>query len=605
MVGLSNGARGVVSSSGGGSEKPLKYARWMLAPKGEASPDFDSFPPWFAQLLHNRGLRHAAEADAFLQSELSADDDPFLLPDMETAVARLGRALESGELLAIYGDFDADGVSATVLLSEGIGALGGHVVPYIPHRLEEGYDLNRAALAQMRRQGVSLVITADCGISAREQVAYGHGLGLDVIITDHHAVTGPLPGAVAVVNPRRADSAYPFAELSGVGVAYKLLQGLLESQGRDPDEARPYLDLVALGTITDLSPLLGENRYLVRRGLRVLNATERLGLQELALSAGLRLGTIDAPEVSYSLGPRLNAAGRLDDARASLHLLSATSREEARLLAQRLEAANGERQRLTAKALARAREEATRQSDRPLIFVSGQGYGAGIIGLVAGRLCEEFYRPVVVVDRGDTVSRGSSRSIPEFNIMMALAHCQDLLVRFGGHTQAAGFSVANDNLAALDERLSALAESALGGLAGMELGPSLAIEAEVPLVALGPRALSLLYQLRPFGKGNPEPIFLSRHLTVVECRPAGSNGKHLRLRLRDESAYGGAGSGTTSIWPAIGFGLANNGGEDVCHPGQSIDIAYTLEIDEYRGEETLRLNLKDFVASGQPSAGGG
>ncbi len=500
---------------------------------------------------------------------------------MHQAVGRIYRALLSSETIAIYGDYDADGITATALLVQGLSSLGGRAIPYIPHRLTEGYGLKKAALENLRQQGISLVITVDCGITSLPEVKKARRMGLDVIITDHHTPLPEIPPAFAIVNPRLPNSSYPFSELTGAGVAFKLLQALFQSIGREA-QLEELLDLVALGTIADISPLLAENRYLVKEGLKLINATPRLGLKEMITQAGLNIGSLDAESVSWVIAPRLNAAGRLEHAMTSYQLLMTDSPEEAYRLARWLEEKNAERQKLTNTTLARAREQVLAQGISPLLIASDKDYLIGIAGLVASRLTEEFYRPAMVIKTGDKVCSGSCRSIPEFNIIAALNQCRRLLSQFGGHSQAAGFTLPTKNLARLQESLRQLATDQL---AGADLRPRLDIDAEVVLPALGGDTFQITQQLAPFGRGNPVPTFLSRRVEVIDCRTMGNGGEHLRLKLRQ---------GRT-MWDGVGFGLGNYRAEVV----SPLDIVYNLEIDKWRGEERLRLNILDFAPTSQ------
>lgn len=554
----------------------LNRYRWNLLPGAPESLLAKSgLPRLVVQLLFNRGIIGPANLESFLNGDWRLCADPLRLPDMALAVSRVYRALLSGESIAVYGDFDADGVTSTALLVQGLTTLGGKVAPYIPHRQTEGYGLSVAALEGLRAQGVSLVISVDCGITNVAEVRKARRMGLDVIVTDHHTPLQELPPALALVNPRLKTSTYPFPDLAGVGVAFKLLQALLQSMGRG-EEVEGVTDLVALGTIADMSPLLGDNRYLVKQGLKVLNASPRLGICQLASVAGLK-GSLNAEDVSWSIAPRLNAAGRIDHALVSYNLLTTSSPEEAARLACWLEQKNGERQQLTAGALARAREQVLSRELTPLLVASDPDYPVGIAGLVASRLCDEFYRPAVVVRLGDTVSSGSCRSIPEFNIVAALGQCQGKLLHFGGHSQAAGFRLATRELPGFCEQLIAIAGERL---AGVELRPRLDIDAEVSLPGLGGDTFRLSQMLEPFGRGNPTPVFLSRGVEMLDCRNMGANAEHLRLKLKQ----GG------TVWGAVGFRLGECRGEI---PSR-VDIVYNLELDRWNGEEQLRLNMLDI-----------
>jgi single-stranded-DNA-specific exonuclease len=538
------------------------------------------FPRLVIQLLYNRGLTEPSQLEAFITADKRMAGDPFLMPDMERAVARIYRSLLSGENVAVYGDFDVDGITATALLVRGLTALGGRVTPYIPNRLTEGYGLKTTALENLYHQGISLVITVDCGITALAEIKRARRLGLDIIITDHHTPLPEVPPAVAIVNPKLSDSAYPFSELAGVGVAFKLLQALLQGVGKEP-QLDELLDLVALGTVADMMPLRGENRYLVKQGLGLINTTPRLGVRELISRAGLNIGSLDPESISWVIAPRLNAAGRLAHAMTSYRLLMADSLPEAQELAIWLEDKNAERQRLTISALAKARERILAEGISPLLITGDKDYPPGIVGLVAGRLCEEFYRPAVVVRIGEKASSGSCRSIPEFNITHALKQCRHLLSQFGGHAQAAGFTLPTRNLTRLAQQLSQLVATQLEGV---DLRPCLDIDAEVSLTDLGGDTFQVAQQLAPFGCGNPLPIFLSRGVEAVDCQTMGNSGEHLRLKLRQ----GGV------VWDGVGFRL----GSYLAEVASPLDIVYHLEIDRWRGEDRLRLNILDFAPAG-------
>jgi len=557
----------------------LNHYRWNLLP---LTPDSNlgsssGFPPLLAQLLYNRGVREPSQLEPFLTADKRLSCDPFQLPDMQLAIARIYRALLSGENIAIYGDFDADGITGTALLVKGLSSLGGKVTPYIPHRLTEGYGLKTTALEKLRQQGVSLVISVDCGITALAEVKRAKRFKLDIVITDHHTPLAEIPAAVAIVNPRRADSSYPFSELTGAGVAIKLLQALFESLGKQ-GQADEMLDLVAVGTIADMAPLSGENRYWVKQGLKLINTNPRLGIREIITQAGLTIGSLDAESISWIIAPRLNAAGRLAHAMTSYKLLMTDSPPEARGLAIWLEQKNEERQRLTSKALNKARAQVAAEGISPLLIASDRDYPVGIAGLVAGRLAEEFYRPSIVIRTGEFTSSGSCRSIPEFNIILALNQCRSLLSQFGGHSQAAGFILPTKNLPRLKQHLGELVTA---HLSGVDLRPQLDIDAEAKLPELSGNTFNLIQQLAPFGRGNPAPVFLTRGAEVIDCQTMGGNGEHLRFRLRQ----GGV------IWDGVGFRMGSARAE----VSPNLDIVYNMEIDRWRGEERLRLNILDFA----------
>jgi len=560
----------------------LSHYRWNLLPP---VPDRNlasnlGLSPLIAQLLYNRGITEPSKLGPFIAADRRLCLDPLLLPDIQPAIARIYRALLAGESIAIYGDFDADGITSTALLVKGLSRLGGRVIPYIPHRLTEGYGLKIAALEKLKQDGVSLVISVDCGITALAEVKRAKRLKLDIVITDHHTPLPEIPPAVAVVNPKRAGSAYPFTELTGVGVAGKLLQALLQGIGKE-EQLEGLFDLVAVGTVADMAPLSGENRYLVKEGLKLINTSPRLGIREIIAQAGLSPGQLDAETISWVIAPRLNAAGRLAHAMTSYKLLMTDSPREAQGLAAWLEQKNTERQRLTTSVLARAREQVLAKGIGPLLIASGGDYPLGIAGLVAGRLTEEFYRPSIVIRTGDKLSGGSCRSIPEFNIIAALTGCSHLFTHFGGHSQAAGFTLLTRNLPQMESYLAQLAQEQL---AGVDLHPSLDIDAEVALFDLSGNTFKTIQQLSPFGRGNPAPTFLSRRVEIADCRTMGNGAQHLRLKVKQ----GG------TVWDGVGFGM----GCRLAEISPRLDIVYNLEIDRWQGREKLRLNILDFAPGG-------
>jgi len=536
--------------------------------------------PLTVQLLYNRGIITSETIESFLAADERLHNDPLLLPDIDDAVARIRSALESGEKIAIYGDFDADGITATTLLNEGLKALGADVVSYIPHRGDEGYGLNNAAISYLSGEGISLLITADCGISAGPEIIEANRLGMDVVVTDHHNIPAEMPPAVAVIDPKRGDSRYPFNDLAGVGVAYKLLQAINGSLKSDKN-VESFLDLVALGTVADMVSLLEENRYLVKRGLEILRKTKRVGIKELAKCAGIPASAIDTEVISWVLAPRLNAAGRLDHAGIGLKLLSTDSVDEARKLAELLEKKNSERQRLTEVLIAKAKEQIVKETaDAPLIMVGGHDFHSGVVGVVAGKLAEEFYRPAVVFEQGSEWTKGSARSVPEVSIIEALSGCSDLLHRYGGHPMAAGFTIATNKLSELRMRLTEkIAEQA----DLLEVHPHILVDAEVHLTELEGNAFKMIQQLAPFGSANPYPVFLARGITVEDCKCVGNNGDHLKFKLSDGSTK----------WDGIAF----KKGRFLKEVSPRIDIIFNLQINEWRGRASLQLNIIDFLPS--------
>ncbi|MFQ5880514.1 MAG: single-stranded-DNA-specific exonuclease RecJ [Dehalococcoidia bacterium] len=568
--------------------------RWLVRPPVPADYLADvRLPPLIRQLLYQRGVGSAAEARRFLLQEAVPASDPTLLPQAEEALSRLRGAIAGGEAIAVYGDFDVDGITAAALLTQALREVGAAVIPYIPDRFSEGYGLNVQAISALGRTGATVLLAADCGTSSVAEVAHAHEVGMSAIVLDHHTVPAVAAAPLALVNPKRHDSLYPFAEMASVGLAYRLMEGLYEALGRSFPGQR-LLDLVALGTVADVVPLVGENRYLVRQGLQALVGTERPGLRALAAAAGLSLRWLDVEAIGYGLAPRLNAAGRLAHGSLSFRLLTTTDEEEGVALACQLDELNRERQRQTERAIALAEELLEREGDgSPLIFIGHAEIPEGIVGLVAGRLAEEGCRPAVVYHQGERESRGSARSVPEMDMAAALRRLGHLMVRFGGHHQAAGFTVANEKLPALKEGLRAYAEEAL---AGVEAVPTLTIDAEVPLRSLRGQEIRWLRYFQPCGAGNPEPTFLSRGVVAAEAWPVGAEQQHLRLKLRDGPV----------MWPAIAFrrrdvsvrqaqdaspwlgsGQAFDGAQDVdVSAGQRLDVVYSLRLGSGQARST-------------------
>jgi single-stranded-DNA-specific exonuclease len=532
--------------------------------------------PLIAQLLYNRGVK-LEEIAPFLSADRRLEGNPFLLPDISRAVSRVYKAVLAREKIAVYGDFDVDGVTAIVILVEGLSRLGAEVISYIPDRVNEGHGLKISALEKLHAQGANLVITVDCGVTDLAEVKKAREMGMDMIITDHHIPLGSLPRAIAVVDPKRKDSAYPYPDLAGAGVAFKFLQALFHKDSREQWLAR-LLDLVVLATVTDLVTLVGENRYLVKGGLIELNNSSRVGIREMVKLAGLKPGELDAEDISWVLGPRLNAAGRMNNASSSYQLLTTQSREEARLLALELEKRNAERQKLTNEVLSRAREKLAAKLHLPVLIDGDESYAVGVIGLVAGKLADEFYKPAIIINLGPELCQGSCRSIPEFDVVAALEECHNLLTSFGGHPLAAGFTVTRQNLAQLEERITRLATDHLGHL---DLRPEIVIDAELALSALAGDTFSLMQKLSPFGRGNPQPTFLTRQVEVIECRNFGNQGEWLRLKLKQGNV----------TWQAVDFESQGKQKEIPSH----IDIVYSLEKSRWSGEEVLSLNLRDFA----------
>ncbi len=576
-------------------------ARWVLPEPtiDEAAEPFKNLAPIVAQVLHARGLA-PEDVGPFLAPDVSSMHSPLLMRGMREAVRRIRAALGQGERIAVYGDFDVDGVTATVLVYEALTALGGVCQVYVPHRVAEGYGLNREALAALRADNVSLVITVDCGVSSADEVEYARSIGLDIVITDHHVPPARLPDAVAVVNPRQPLCPYPFKNLAGVGVAFKLASALADGAPDAQRLRRDLLDLVTVGTIADLVPLNGENRVLVRAGLPLLANTRRVGLRVLLRQAGLEHSALVSNDVGYKIGPRLNAAGRVDHAMVGCRLLMTTDLGEAEDLAARLEEKNAERKRLTAVVIDEARGRIGPSPRESALVIDDPAWPGGVIGLVAGRLSTEYSRPVLVIartapddeddeaalDHDDLECRGSGRTVPGFNLIEALTSCSDLLIKFGGHPQAAGFSIRARNIPLLRERIAALATAALHG----EMTQTITIDAEIGGRGFGADDVALIHEqldvLEPFGMGNQQPVLLWRNARVAECRTMGDTRQHLRLSIAVPD-------GTVS---AVAFNQADGAGP--LPRGSVVDIVCTLEYNDWNGRTTTELHVKDLAVHG-------
>ncbi len=557
----------------------MSHCRWNILPPVKVLPESASgFSPLLVQLLQNRGITRPEDFRPFLASDKSLIGDPFLLPDMEKAVIRIKRALPE-ETICVYGDFDADGITSTATLIHGISMLGGRAIPYIPHRQTEGHGLTVDVLKSLIEQGVSLVITVDCGVTDVAEVKQAKQLGLDIIITDHHSPLEQVPDALAVIDPKLNGCKYPFSQLAGVGVAYKVLQALSQGTGQE-ERINSLLDLVAIGTVADMSPPLGENRYLISEGVKRINDSPRPGISALIAQTRLEPGNISADSIGWVIAPCLNAAGRLADGLTGYKLLVTESEQEANELAVWLSEKNEERQRLTSSTLLRAREQVIARGLPPLLITADREYPMGIAGLVASRLTDEFYHPSIVIHTADTVCHASCRSIAEFDIIAALNKFSHYFSRYGGHAQAAGFTMPMKDLPRLEAELSALVAEQLKGL---ELRPRLDIDAQLSLRDLGGDTFQITRQLAPFGRGNPVPVFLSRGTELVERHTMGNTGEHLKMKVKQ----GG------TVWDCVAFRLRDH----LQELAPRLDIVYNLEIDRWNGKEQLRLNILDFKKS--------
>ena len=564
---------------------------WKIKEKKEDFPAalLEKYSPTTLGLLRSRGIIEEKEIEKYFGFDYETVlGDLAKISGMETAVARIEKALQEKEQVAIYGDYDADGVTATAVLKEALTDSGFiDVLHYFPDRQTEGYGLNEKALIYLKEQGVKLIITVDCGITNVAEVELAKKLDMEIIITDHHHAPAELPAAVALINPNLPDSGFAFKELAGVGVAFKLAAALYAKFAPEKTEQLKWaLDLVAIGTIADCVSLLGENRTLVKYGLIVLAKTRRVGLLELFKVGRIEISENKIPNthtVAFQIAPRINAAGRIDHASASYNVLVGKDPVEARVLALELEDKNQQRQKITAEIFREVQILANNSfKDKSFIFAESPHWPMGILGLVAGKITAEFGKPAMVLQRKEEVSSGSLRSVPAVNLMEVITRCATLVERFGGHSQAAGVSVSHKNM---EEFCTRMAEEVEKELAGKEMSPSLEVDREISATDIDWELLNELKKMEPFGEGNRQPIFCAKNFIVCDLKVVGNGQKHLKLTLRGES-------GSPKIFDAIGFSLAEKFPN--IKKDDKIDIAFNLEEDEWNASKKIQLKLIDL-----------
>jgi single-stranded-DNA-specific exonuclease len=561
-------------------------SQWKIKEKAATADQMD-FPyhPIIVNLLLQRALNTKEKIESFFSPEYDRDLlDPFLFADMPKAMERIRQAKEKKEAIVIYGDYDADGVTSSAILQEAFDEIGIKSSVYIPDKKTEGYGINANSIENFAKQKVSLIVTVDCGISNKSEVELANRKNIDVIILDHHHIPAKVPPALAIINPNLKNSGYPFDQLAGVGVAFKFVQALYATFIPEKMEQLKWmLDLVAIGTIADCMDLLGENRAIVRYGLVVLSKTKRVGLKEMFAVGRISIDENnfpDARKVAFQIAPRINAAGRMNHANTAFNLLREKKQDLARGLALELEKNNQDRQKETAQITGEVKILAKNMfKDKKFIFAVGEHFPIGIVGLVAGKISDEFNKPTAILQKGDKISKGSMRSIPQVNIIEAIEKCSKFLLKFGGHSQAAGISVANENLEKFYEALSKIIEKELEE---KDLSLALEIDAEITSKDIDNQFVNDLKKFEPFGEGNAEPIFLMKNLEVSELKIVGNGSKHLKLFLR-------AGDGTPKIFEAIGFGLVEKFPE--IKKGDKIDAVFNLSEDEWNGNKKIQMNL--------------
>ena len=558
----------------------MRYKQWKIAhpsPEGRAQLERAGIPSLLACVLSARGVTEPEQAWKLLTPGEEPLLDPMLLKDMDRAVLRVTRALKRGETIAVYGDYDVDGITATCLLTDCLTRLGGRVRSYIPDRLEEGYGLNQEAVLHLARQGVTLIITVDCGITAAREVEFARELGIDVVITDHHECKQAIPEAAAVVDPHRPDCPYPFKGLAGVGVALKLAMA-----AAGPDRAglvfREYADLAAVGTVADVMPMTGENRTIVQTGLAALAHPRRVGLAQLMEEAGLGDKPVTSVSIGYTLAPRINAAGRMGQADLAAELLLTRDPGRAAALAQELCALNRERQTIECEIFQECVQRLERRPQSGVILLADEHWHQGVVGIVASRLTEKYSCPVFMVCLDQGMGKGSCRSWGGVNLFHLLTQCQDLLEGFGGHAMAAGFTVREENIPALERRLRQLV---LEEQAGEGLPSLLDIDAAVLPQELTVEAVEALDALEPCGAGNPRPVLVLTGAHVISAAQVG-RGRHLKLRLE------GRGVPLDAIFFSV------DGSELGLTPGCRVDVAFYPQINDFRGVRSVQLQVVDL-----------
>lgn len=531
-----------------------------------------------AQLLSNRGIDNIKEAGEFIACSLSSCHDPFLLKDMDKAVSRIKGAISGKEKILIYGDYDVDGMTSVALLKKALLNLGAIVETYIPNRLEEGYGLNINAIKRALKDGISLIVTVDCGISSFKEIEYAKALKIDVIVTDHHEIVNSrIPQAYAIINPLQESCSYPFKHLAGVGLAYKLAKALYDGTSFFAED---FLDLVSLGTIADIVPLKGENRILAKHGLDEINKRNRIGLNALTEVAGLSGKDVSSGHIGFILGPRINAMGRVGSPQKALELLLSDNKQEAMKLAKMLDTENRNRQKIESRILEEALSKIEREVNfkhHKVIVLGSEGWHAGVIGIVASRIADRFYRPTILVSLDGKYGKGSGRSVEKFNLFDILIQCKDMLIGFGGHEGACGLTIEKDRLDEFRDKINIEA----GRYVSEDIfNPQLDIDMEIPLNLLTGDVIDEIESLAPFGEENPRPVFSSRNL-IVKDGPKQIGKKGFKVWVTDNNI----------TCEAISFGR-----NEISAPktGSGIDLAYIPSINDWQGLQSIQLELKDI-----------
>ena len=564
----------------------LQPLKWVLAPEPELSfvgslAAQVNLPVNVTKILVNRQLDTPELIDRFINPKMTDLKDPFSMIGMERGITRLTKALFENEKVMIYGDYDVDGITATALLYMVLNKLGAQVIFYLPNRLVEGYGLSVEGIDEAKAGGISLIVTVDTGITAVEEIEYANNLGIDVVVTDHHEPGMTIPKAHAIINPKQPDCDYG-GELSGVGVAFKFAQALYRRLNQDERELEEHLDLVALGTSADIVPLVGENRVLTKFGIRQIARTTKPGLKSLAFVSGLMGKDISTGQVVFILAPRINALGRLGDARQAIRLLTTRDERMAQEIARKLDSENRRRKEIDEKtlqeALVQMREVVDLDQDRAIVLAA-EGWHQGVIGIVASRLVEKFHLPTVMIAISDTEGKGSARSIPGFHLCEALKECENLLVKYGGHKYAAGLSILPDRIPEFRDRFR---EVSSRFLSDDDIVPKLFIDLEIELTEISDSFMDALEAFSPFGPQNMRPIFLTRNCEVVGV-PYVVGNNHLKMKVRKGDA----------VLDVIGFGFGDMA-RAISDKGCLVDIVYAVEYNTYNDQTQIQIRLKDI-----------
>ena len=566
--------------------------KWTLKHKGKVKrtdlSEKINISPEIGQILHNRGINDEKDAEIFMNPSLEYLRDPFLMKDMKKATDRIKKAIENKERIYIYGDYDVDGVSSTSILCIYFKSIGFPVKYYIPNRLEEGYGINEEAINKIYNDGCDLIITVDCGITAVKEVELANKLGIDIIVTDHHECQSDIPNAYAIVNPKQEDCTYPFDMLCGCGVAFKMIQALTD-EAEFKTSMFDYLEIVTLATICDIVPLIDENRIIVKNGLKLMKEGKNLGLRELIKVCGIETSKIGSSHIGYSLGPRINASGRLGHSYLGVQLFTTDSEDEAKEIANILESKNIERQMIESKMYKEAEDvissNESYKEDKVLV-VAKEGWQHGIIGIVASKLTEKYYKPTILLTIEDGEATGSARSIKGFSIFDALVSCKDLMNKFGGHEQAAGLALNAENIEQLRKRVNEIADY---NLSKEDLIENIKVEYELEEESTTLDLVDDLHKLEPFGLSNPSPRFIMRDLLLTNIYKMGKNKQHLKLICENKKAY-----------ECVGFNMAYLA--DGFQEGDKVDVLFQVDENNFNNERKIQFLLKDIRLSHPKSA---